>query len=123
MGRFHETDSFTRRMTPSRKRCTNERDNRFLSLSALHDRSATATEARNCLKEVRGLRVSERTIRRRLKEYRLNVRRPAKASKLIRNQRIASHQFGRDHDTGIKIHFTDESRFCFRSVDGRQRIW
>ncbi|RZC33238.1 hypothetical protein BDFB_013525, partial [Asbolus verrucosus] len=51
----------------------------------------TAVETRNRLEEVRRLRISERTVSRRLKEYRLIARRPVRGPELTRNHRIIEY--------------------------------
>lgn len=126
--RFRETGSYTRRVGSGRRRCTTAQDDRFLTLRVLRNRDTTAVSARNELQEVRGVAVSERTVRRRLQEYGLSARRPANGPELTREHRVERMRFAREHqDWGIEewrqILFSDESRFCLRSPDGRQRIW
>lgn len=126
--RFHETGSYSRRVGSGRKRCTTNADDHFLTLKVLRNRDTTAVSARNELHEVRGVDVSERTVRRRLKEYGLSARRPATGPELTREHRVQRMRFARDHqdwtpEQWSQILFTDESRFCLKSPDGRQRVW
>ena len=126
--RFQETGGFVRRRGSGRKRCTNARDNRFLTLSVLRDRTTTAVQARSRLEEVRQVAVNEITVRRRLKEYGLRSRRPATGPDLTRAHRVTRLQFARDHqnwgnEEWKNILFSDESRYCLKSPDGRQRIY
>lgn len=99
-----------------------------MTLRVLRNRDSTAIGVRNELEEVRGIAVSERTVRRRLKEYGLSARRPANGPELTRGHRVERLRFAREHrNWGIeewsKVLFSDESRFCLRSPDGRQRVW
>jgi transposase len=126
--RFQQTGEYTRRRGSGRGKCTTARDDRFLALRVLRNRKTTAVNARNELQEVRGVAVSERTVRRRLVGHNLNARRPANGPQLTRQHRVGRLHFGREHQNwGIEewgqILFTDESRFCLKSPDGRQRIW
>lgn len=126
--RFNETGSFSRRRGSGRRRSTNVQDDRFVTLNVLRERNTTAVMARNRLEEVRQVAVNEITIRRRLREYGLRSRRPATGPELLRNHRTARLRFAREHqhwnvDDWSKILFSDESRFCSRSPDGRERIY
>lgn len=83
--RFNETGSFSRRRGSGRRRSTNVRDDRFVTLNVLRERNTTAVMARNRLEEVRQVPVNEITIRRRLREHGLRSRRPATVPELLRN--------------------------------------
>jgi hypothetical protein len=85
-------------------------------------------QTRSAFEEVRGIQISERTVRRRLKEVELGSYIPAKAPKLEVRHRVARLAFGREHenwniDQWSQVLFTDESRFCINTIDGRERIW
>lgn len=126
--RYRETGSFARRPGTGPRRATSERDDRFLQLQVLRDRHTTAIEARNRLHQVRGVNVSERTVRRRLEEANLQSRRPATGPELTREHRTARLRFAREHHDWTeqqweRVLFTDESRFGVRSPDGRERVW
>lgn len=126
--RYMETGNFNRRVGSGRKRKTSAIDNRFIVLNALRNRRTTAVQIQHRLQTVRRIVVSERTIRRRLKENDLSSRRPATGPQLLPRHRRARLQFARLHmNWGIeqwtKVLFTDESRFCLRSPDGRERVW
>lgn len=126
--RFIETGAYTRRPGTGPQRRTTRRDDRFIVSSILRNRHATAVEIRSDLQHVRNINVSERTIRRRLNEANLGNRRPATGPELSRAHRVARLRFAREHhhwnanDWGTVL-FTDESRFCLRSPDGRGRVW
>ena len=78
-------------------------------------RRSTAVQLQHRLLAVRGVQVSETTIKRRLVESGLTFRRPATGSQLLLKHRKA-RQWN-------QVLFNDESRFCLRSPDGRQRLW
>lgn len=128
VNRFNQHGEYSRRSQCGRKRCTNDRDDRFIALNVLRDRRVTSVEVKNRLEDVRQVQVSERTIRRRLSDIGLHARRPATAPELLRNHRVERLRFAREHqnwgiDEWKNILFTDESRFCLKSPDGRQRIY
>lgn len=95
--RFNETGDFSRPRGSGRRRCTNIRDDRFLTLNVLRERTTTAVMARNRLEQVRGVAVNEITVRRPLREYGLRSRRPATGPELNRNHRTARLRFAREH--------------------------
>lgn len=126
--RFRETDSYTRRPGTGPRRKTSNRDDRFIVTSSLRNRRLSAVQIRNHLQHVRNVNVSERTVRRRLNEAGLASRRPAIGPELTREHRLNRMQFARDHQNWNendwrRVLFTDESRFCLRSPDGRERVW
>jgi transposase len=126
--RFLETGSYSRRPGSGRPRKSTNRDDRFIINSSLRNRHSTAVQLRNELQHTRDVNISERTIRRRLNEANLFCRRPATGPELTREHRVARLQFAREHlhwtenDWG-NVLFTDESRYCLRSPDGRERVW
>ena len=66
--RYRSSNSLVRRRGQGRKRCTSRRDDSFLQLGVRRNTRLTAVQARNELEDVRGVRVSERTVRRRFEE-------------------------------------------------------
>lgn len=126
--RYRETNLYTRRPGSGRKRVTTERDDRFLVMNILRDRKLTAVMARNRLQETRQVTISERTVRRRLEEANLGSYRPANGPKLTRDHRRRRLAFAIEHrnwtvNQWSNILFSDESRFCVSSPDGRERVW
>lgn len=125
---FRQTGEYVRRPGSGRPRVTNQRDDRFVILTALRDRGVTSNVVSRRLENIRGTRVSGRTVRRRLREQGLMSRRPAACPALLAAHRAQRLAFARDHrdfndeDWGCVL-FTDESRFCLRSPDGRERVW
>ena len=126
--RFRETGEYSRRVGSGSQRRTTPRDDRFLLLNVLRNRHQTAVGARNDLERVRGVSVSERTVRRRLEERGLRARRPASGPQLLPRHRRARLEFAREHLNWTiaqwgNVLFSDESRFCLRGSDGRERVW
>lgn len=126
--RFLETGRFARRAGSGRKRATTVVDDRFIVHNTLRNRRSTAVQLQHNLQTVRGVQVSERTIRRRLVESGLTSRRPATGPQLLPRHRRARLQFARVHANWTlrqwsEVLFTDESRFCLRAPDGRERVW
>lgn len=126
--RYLETDSLVRRVGSGRKRATTAVDDRFILLNTLRDRRLSAVQIQHRLLTVRGVEISDRTIRRRLVEGGLTSRRPATGPRLLARHRRTRLQFARLHVNWTlrqwsDVLFTDESRFCLRAPDGRERIW
>lgn len=126
--RYLDTNSFKRRPGSGRPRRTNENDDRFIVLNSLRDRHRTAVQIRNNLRDVHNCNVSVDTVRRRLAEQNLFSRRPAAVPFLTGRHRVARLNFAVAHrdwnyaDWG-KVLFSDESRFCLYSPDGRERVY
>lgn len=126
--RWRETGEVERRRGQGRKRSTTALDDRFIRMQTLRNRRQTAVQSSNQLEEVRETRVSERTVRRRLNEAGLKARRTKKAPQLQRRHRVARLAFARQYenwneDQWRNVLFTDESRFCVNSIDGRERVY
>ncbi|UYV63612.1 hypothetical protein LAZ67_2004968 [Cordylochernes scorpioides] len=73
------------------------------------------------------VRVSARTIRRRLQQSGLSARRPLLRLPLTQNHRRLRHQWYDERRMWTaewnEIVFNDESRFCLQHHDGRIRVW
>lgn len=126
--RYLETNSVQRRPGSGRPRCTNENDDRFIVLNSLRDRHRTAVQIRNNLRDVRECNVSVDTIRNRLAEHGLFPRRPANVPSLMRRHRVTRLNFAVEHAGWTyaewsTVLFSDESRFCLYSSDGRERVY
>lgn len=126
--RYQETRSYTRRPGSGGVRCTSVRDDRFIVLEILRNRFLTAVEIRRRLQIIRGINVSERTVRRRMEEVNLKARRPARGPELLRQHRVARLRFAREHadwtyEQWARVLFTDECRIALRAPDGRERVW
>lgn len=126
--RYQETGSYERRPGSGRKRSTSERDDRFIVNTILRNRHTTAVEVRQSLREVRNVNVSERTIRRRLREKELQPYRPVRVPRLLASHRTRRIQFAENHlewsnDQWKNVLFTDESRVGLYVSDGRHRVY
>lgn len=128
VARFNETGSHSRKTGQGRKRCTDQRDERFLRLLVLRNRTSTGTVLKNEISNVRNLVISSRTVRRRLNEAGLSSRRPAKKPLLTRWHRVQRLHFARNYEHWTindwkKVLFSDEMRVSLNSPDGRERVW
>lgn len=126
--RYQETGEYSRRPGSGRPRATNNRDDRVIVLTMLRDRTSSSTVIAHRLQTIRGVAVSALTVRRRLQEYGVHSRRPATAPDLKPCHRRDRLNFAREYahwtdEDWASVLFTDESRFCLRSADGRQRVW
>lgn len=120
--RFQETGSVQDRPRGGRPRVTTVVQDRQLVRRHLQDRfmpaAQTATE----------LRVSSRTLRRRLATAGLAARRPFVGPILTPQHRLRRLTWAQEHVGWTTarwrtVLFTDESRFCLHQADGRLRVW
>lgn len=126
--RYSETGSVTERRRSGRPRSTTRQQDRFVVLSALRQRTATANALRTQLRAASNVTVSDQTIRNRLREANLRSRRPAVRPVLTRAHRAARLAWARRHlpwtrQQWARVLFTDESRFARSFHDGRTRVW
>lgn len=126
--RFLETGSFERRRGTGRNRVTTPRDDRFIVTTCLRNRFLTSVNIKQELNQVRGVAVSARTIRRRLKEHDITPFRPANGPKLSAAHRQARLRFAREYlnwteEQWTSVLFTDECRSCLYGADGRRRVF
>lgn len=126
--RYEETGLLTRRPGSGRKRCTSERDDRFIQTVMLRNRHQTAVDVQHELQEVRGTEISSRTVRRRLAENQITPFRPAAGPQLTRAHRVARLRFAQDHrfwttEQWGSVLFSDESRIGLYGADGRDRVY
>ncbi|CAK1588668.1 unnamed protein product [Parnassius mnemosyne] len=80
--RYQETGNFNRRRGSGTKKCTSERDARFIVSSSLRNRALTGVQVQQEVRETRGVAVSGWTVRRRFKAANLEPKRPATGPKL-----------------------------------------
>lgn len=126
--KYQETGSFERRTGSGRKRCTSERDDRFIVTTSLRNRALTGVQVQQELRETRAVVASEWTVRRRLKAANLTPKRPATGPKLTPAHRVARLSFAREHvdwtnEQWGSVLFTDESRVCLHGSDRRGRVY
>lgn len=128
LNRHRQTGNFKKRPGQGRRRCTTHRDDRFLILQSLRDRTLTSTHLKNQLLNAKQVNVSSKTVRRRLKEANLKARRPVKVPRLTQNARVRRLQFARAHgdwtvDQWKNVMFTDETRIVLWKPDGRNHVY
>ncbi|KAG8284281.1 hypothetical protein J6590_108265 [Homalodisca vitripennis] len=126
--RHQELGTLQRRPGQGRSRSTTHIEDRFLRVNALRNRFLTARELQNDLSQATGNRVSDQTVRNRLREAGLRSRRPARVPRLTVRHKRARLQFARDHRRWQlrqwrKVMFSDESKFTIFGNDGRVRVW
>lgn len=126
--RFLETGGHVRRHGSGRRRCTSERDDRFIVSTSRRNRFSNAVELQQQLQAARRTTVSVSTVRRRLREKKIAAHRAATGPKLTAEHRRARLQFARDHvnwtlDQWRAVLFSDETRVCLFCNDRRRRVY
>lgn len=126
--RYRETGRYKRRTGQGRKRKTTQIQDRYLVLSSLRKRIATAKDLQSTLRMAHQVTISDQTVRNRLREANLKPRRPVRKPVLTRHHKTMRLNFARDH-LGWQLRqwrpvlFTDESRFRLTRCDGRVRVY
>lgn len=124
--RVRDTGNVTDRPRSGRPRATTPREDRAIRLAHLRDRSRTAVQSANSFPR----RISEKTIRNRLRHFGIRARRPyvglpltdrRRGVRLNWLQRFGPHRFSMRQ--WRKVLFTDESRFTLQRADGRKRVY
>lgn len=126
--RFQATGSAEERPRSGRPRCTTRRDDRYLQLLTLRNRTITRRALIGNLRTAANVTVSRRTVSRRLHAVNLHSRRAAVRLPLTPRHRRARMTFCRHHQRWNRqqwamVLFTDESRFTLSNCDGRRRVW
>ncbi|CAH2095192.1 unnamed protein product [Euphydryas editha] len=125
---FQETGGFIPRPQTNRHRSRSKTDDRFIVSTSLRNRHLTGVNVQQELRRVRGVAVSQWTIRRRLKKANLTPKRPARGPKLTAAYRQARLQFSHKNlnwtiEQWSSILFTDESRMCLHGNNRRDRVY
>ena len=124
--RFRQTNSTNDRLRSGRPRVTTPAQDRYIRVTHLRDRHRTA---RDTAREQFGARrVSDQTIRNRLREVGIRAKRPKVAPSLTRQHRRRRVRWC---NTVLpwtlanwrRIWFSDESRYLLRRRDGRDRVY
>eukprot|EP00795_Rhopilema_esculentum_P008069 gene8069-13984_t len=112
-----ETGSVEDRKGRGRKRITTSREDRLIVKQSLKDRRKTSRILANELKDAHDIKVSSRTVRRRLVDSGLKYCRAKKKPLLSEKARAKRLDWGRQHRDydWSKVIFSDESRFCLIS--------
>jgi transposase len=111
---------------PGRPRVTTPAQDRHIRLRHLRDMFTTATSTAAAIPGQR--RISDQTVRNRLREARIRASRPVKAVVLTRRHRQLRLQWVRTHRVWPQQRwrtdwFSDESRFLLKRGDGRARVY
>ncbi|ENN74454.1 hypothetical protein YQE_08960, partial [Dendroctonus ponderosae] len=125
--RYEETGSLHRRPGTGRRRLTTARNDRFIVSTILRNRHLNAVQVQQ-LRDVRGVAISQWTVRRRLQENNLTPKTPAIGSKLTPAHRQARLRFARDHlnwtlEQWGSVLFSDETRICLHGSDRRKKVY
>lgn len=121
--RFVEDGQVCSKKRSGRPKCTTARQDRHLTRLCLQDRTASSFALRRDVLEADG-NISARTVRRRLVQFGLRSRRPAKKPLLSKKNLKDRLKFCRLHkdwtaDDWAKVVFSDESPFsCFANRGG-----
>ena len=126
--RFQATNSVRNRPRSGRPRSTTNREDRYFTNMALRQRTTTARRLRDNLRTATGTRVSDQTIRNRLRANNLCCRHQAVRPPLLPRHRTARRHWCTLHLRWQRVQwgrvmFTDESRFSiqFNTVRWWQR--
>ena len=128
--RYNETGDVKDRHRSGRPRVTTPAEDRRICTLALRSRTKPATEI---TAEIRADRRRQRglcsqTVRNRLRQQGLRSRKPSKEIFLTPQHKQNRLLWARQHRRWTlaqwsDVIFTDESRFCIFSNDGRRRVW
>ena len=126
--RFQTTGSTDERPRTGWPRCTDGRDDRYLQLMALRNRTITRRTLVGNLRDATNVTISHMTVTRRLREVGLHSRRTVVRVPLTPRHRRARIAFCQNHrrwnrQQWGRVLFTDESRFTLSSCDARIRAW
>lgn len=124
--KYRATGTVSERHRAGKPHKTTPREDRLLSRAAKRDPFKCARLLRENWHTQN--RVSIRTVTRRLNNAGLNARRPIKRPLLTQRHRQARLEWARARQnwnirSWRRIHWSDESRFLLRHVDGRLRVW
>ena len=125
--RVRATGTTSDRRHSGRPRETTLRQDRHITLIHLRNRFVTAVDTARRTPGIRNNRISDQTVRNRLRQSGLRSRRPLKGMELKRRHSIARLQWARARlrwrqNTWQNIMFSDESKFNLKFSDRRVRI-
>lgn len=128
MVRYAQTNDVKDRPRSGRPRVTTPRQDNFIRTTALRNRFKNATEINLVMQRVGNRRISHQTIRNRLHEQGIKARRPVIKPRLTVAHKAARLGWARAHSQWRlaqwnNVLFSDETRICLRSIDGRRRVW
>lgn len=126
--RYQETGTVSDRQRRGRPRVTTPNQDRWILLRHLRDRFRPATQTAAETVGQNDNPISADTVRRRLREQDLVSRRPCRGQGLTAIHRRNRLRWCREHSRWTRrqwnaVLFSDESRFCVNTSDGRERVW
>lgn len=126
--RFRQTGTTKDRQRAGRPRETTPRQDGYIRTSHLRNHFLPATVTARTTPGRHNARISDQTVRNRLREHGLRSRRPYVGPKLTLRHRRNRMQWARTHQRWIlqqwrQVLFSDESRFCLERSDGRARVY
>ena len=128
--RLRLTGTTNDRPRSGRPRVTTPRQDRFIRLSHLRDRFRTATETADQTPGLHNNRISDQTVRNRLRDVGLWARRPYVGLPLNDERRRVRMQWLTAHRPNVfplgswrQVLFSDESRYLLYRSDGRRRVY
>lgn len=128
LSRYRATGTTADAQRSGRPRVTTQRQDRHLFQTHIRNRFLSAEETARTTIGTHAAPISGQTVRRRLMERRLHNCRPARGPVLTLRHRRARLQWAQNHVNWTwrqwrHVLFTDESRYCVSTVDGRIRVW
>ncbi|KFM74153.1 Transposable element Tcb2 transposase, partial [Stegodyphus mimosarum] len=126
--RFQRTGDVTRRPASGRPRVITPRQDRYLVISARHQRGSTAGALGAALTVATGIRISSQTVYKRLNHAGLYARRPVVCIPLTSAQKRVRLNWSLKHQhwsvgKWANVMFSDESRFSQSTDSRRVTIW
>lgn len=126
--RSQDAGDYVRRQNQGRRRSTTAREDRYLVNCALRKGFMTARQLQNDLQHGGGTRISNQTVRNRLREEHMRATRPVRGVVLSVRHRRARLDFAQEHQNWriadwATVLFSNESRFTVSHNDGRMRVW
>ncbi|GFY18678.1 transposable element Tcb2 transposase [Trichonephila clavipes] len=126
--RFQRTGDVTRQPVSGRARVTTPHQDRYLVISARHQRGSTARALGLVLTVATGIRISRQTVYRRLNHARLYARRQVVCISLTSARKRARLNWSFKHQhwsvgEWANVMFSDESRFSLSSDSRWVTIW
>ena len=118
--RYQQQGSTHDRPRLGRPRVTTPAQDRHIRLRHLRDRFTTVTSTAAAIPGQR--RISDQTVRNRLRKAGIRARRPVKAVVLTRLQWVRTHRVW-PQQRWRTVWFSDESRFLLKRGDGRARVY
>ena len=126
--KFRATGEVKDRPKSGRPKKTTPQEDRLFTLAALRNRRLTATDLQGRFTQQYQRRLSLQTVRNRLHKASLHARKAARSPAMTARHHQARLHWCREHrpwnlQMWANVMFSDESRFCLRTLDGRMRVW